>query len=209
MIDWENVSLTIGDLPRRRYQKRVNVDLMEIVGATWEKGAIILEEDETSDDGPAPCLPGRKNFSPFRKVLGGQLEKFRAIKGYKAIGILDEKLKTVASDFSDESLDLEAMVASFKPVFKLCSKITLRHGFSDCRMFTVHTGEAVVQIQQSKKENEEPFFLIGVTEAAGNWFFVKFELENLERQLIESLKKEYRPQAEPSVNKFTPRSPSQ
>ena len=194
MIEWENISLNIGELPRRRYQKRVNVNLMEIIGATWDKEKIGMGEmdEDFSDEVDAPSQKlGERSFARFRRIMGTQIDKFRAIKGYKGIGILDSQLRTVASDFANEDLDLEAMVASFKPVFLLCSKITVGHGFSACRMFTAHTEEAVVQILQSRygDGNEDAFYLVGLAEAYGNWFFIKFELENLERQLKESLKK--------------------
>jgi hypothetical protein len=96
-------------------------------------------------------------------------------------------LNPIATDFSDKKVDLKSLAVSFKPVFYLCSKITERHNFSRCRMFMVHTDQAVVQILLSEPVNSDPFFLIGVTETSGNWFFVKFEMENLERQLTESL----------------------
>ena len=195
MIEWDNISLNMGDLPRRRYQKRVNVNLMEIIGATWDKEKIELDEveEDFTDEEDAPSQNqklGEQTFIRFRRIMGGQIDKFRAIKGYKGIGILDSQLRTVASDFADEDLDLEAMVKSFKPVFLLCSKITAGHGFSACRMFTAHTEEAVVQLLQSTygEGDENSFYLVGLAEASGNWFFIKFELENLERQLKESLK---------------------
>ncbi len=201
MVSWKNVGLTFGELPRRRNQKRVEVNLMEKIGATWEKMCSEeeplepLEPETEPETEPAnresPVADSFKKIEqdPVRKILRTQIEKFRTIKGYKAIGILDFGLNPIATDFSGKKVDLKSLAVSFKPVFYLCSKITERHNFSKCRMFMVHTDQAVVQISLSEPVNSDPFFLIGVTETSGNWFFVKFEMEKLERQLTESLAK--------------------
>ena len=191
MIQWKNVKLKFGELPRRRNQKRVGVNLMESIGATWEKRVPIEEGviPETESEKEESALAGySKNLekAPVQKILRTQIEKFRTIKGYKALGILDADLNTIASDFADEKLDLTSLAASLKPVFYLCSEIAERHEFSRCRSFMMHTEETVVQMLLSEPANAEPFFLIGITEAGGNWFFIKFELENLESHLAKN-----------------------
>ncbi len=192
MLRWKNVKLSFGELPRRRNQKRIEVNLMEKIGATWEKASVTempLEPKWYGETQIAALNGSLKSLEtePIQKILRTQIEKFRNIKGYKAIGILDAGLNIVANDFIDKKVDLKSLAASFKPVFYLCSKITERHNFSRCRMFMVHTDEAVVQILLSEPANADPFFLIGVTEAAGNWFFVKFEMESLEKQVTEKI----------------------
>lgn len=191
MITWENVSFALGELPRRRFQKRVNVSLMEMAGATWEKDYVIRDgEDEKAikDDG----VSGQSTNIAEKlavKILNSQIRKFKSIRGYSSIGILDENLEVLADDYTDKNISLAHLLKDFGPVLCLCSETTEKHGFSKCRLFTFHTPSNTIQILYSQRENLPPFYLIGITEAGGNWVFVKFELESLENQLAIAMQK--------------------
>jgi CheY-like chemotaxis protein len=214
MMKWENCSLYLGELPRRRYQKRVNVPLMEMAGATWKKDFsdqnITNEQDsevkpDSSEDIATaatrirfgiPVLVKPNLYENIgiaeqmgAKILNSQVEKFKSIRGYVAIGILDRNFGLIACDYAGSELVLTDLAKSFKPVLNQCSEITSKHGFSECRLSTYHTNSAVIQILYSSQINLPSFYLIGITKSGGNWFFMKFELESLESQLIEAIKK--------------------
>jgi CheY-like chemotaxis protein len=214
MMKWENCSLYLGELPRRRYQKRVNVPLMEMAGATWKKdfsapniiGDKITEAKPDSGEDiataatrirfgiPVLVTPGQyENIGIAEqlgvKILNSQIEKFKSIQGYISIGILDRNFGLISCDYADTSVVLTDLAKAFKPVLSQCSEITEKHGFSECRLSTFHTTNAVIQILCSTHKNLPPFYLIGITKSVGNWFFMKFELESLENQLVEAMKK--------------------
>jgi CheY-like chemotaxis protein len=215
MMQWENCSIHLGELPRRRYQKRVNVPLMEMAGATWKKDFSdpnITDEKVSTPSKlnsgkeiataatrirygkPILVTPGMdENIGLTQqvgiKVLNSQIEKFKSIRGYLAIGILDQNLTLISSDNSNNELDLTDLAKAFKPILSYCSEITEKYGFSECKLSTFHTGSTVIQILNSFHKNLTPFYLIGITESVGNWFFMKFELENLENQLVLAMKK--------------------
>ncbi len=191
MITWENVSFTLGELPRRRYQKRVNVPLMEMAGATWEKDFIVRnDEDEKAFE--AESVSGENTGIAEKlalKIFNSQIEKFKSIRGYSSIGILDQNFGLLAGDCADKKINLAHLLKDFKPVLCLCSETTEKHGFSKCRLFTFHTPSNTIQILYSVREHLPPFYLVGITEARGNWVFVKFELESLENQLAIAMQK--------------------
>jgi CheY-like chemotaxis protein len=214
MMQWENCSLLLGELPRRRYQKRVNVPLMEMAGATWKKDVSDPDQpdEKLSEDKPAstedfgtaairirfgvPALvkPGLyENIGIAEqlgvKILNSQIEKFKSIRGYVAVGILDRDFSLIACDYLNNEVVLTDLAKAFKPVLSQCSEITTQYGFSECRLSTFHTSNAVIQILCSSHKNLPPFYLIGITKSVGNWFFMKFELESLENQLVEAMKK--------------------
>jgi CheY-like chemotaxis protein len=214
MMQWENCSIFLGELPRRRYQKRVNVPLMEMAGATWKKdfsGQAIIDgkvsgakpdSDEeivtaatrirfgipvlvTSDQNENINIVGQLGA----KILNSQIEKFKSIRGYISIGILDQNFGVIAYDQVSMEVVLTDLAKAFKPVLSQCSEITAHHGFSECRLSTFHTNSAVIQILFSFHKNLPPFYLIGITKSVGNWFFMKFEMESLENQLVLAMKK--------------------
>ena len=193
MMTWENVSLFFGELPRRRYQKRVSVPLMEMAGATWEKDFLLQNEEDMEEKAFDTHKTSKKDIGIAEqlavKILNSQLEKFKSIRGYSSIGVLDQNLGLIASDYADKSRNLTGLLKDFKPVLWLCSETTEKHGFSQCRLFSLHTPSNTIQILYSLRENLPPFYLIGITEAGGNWFFMKFELESLENQLAIALQK--------------------
>jgi CheY-like chemotaxis protein len=215
MMKWENCSLSLGELPRRRYQKRVNVSLMEMAGATWKKNFSdpnITDEKKVSeiqlDPGedvataatrirfgiPVLVTPGHyENIGIAEqvgvKILNSQIEKFKSIRGYISIGILDRNFGLIACDYADRELVLADLAKAFEPVLNQCSEITAEYGLSECRLSTFHTNSTVIQILCSSHKNLPLFYLIGITKSVGNWFFMKFELESLENQLIVAIKK--------------------
>jgi hypothetical protein len=194
MIKWENISLVIGDLPRRRYQKRLTVPLMEMAGATWEKIFTAQETNEIKNEKVIEAkTPTNENMGLAgqlaAKILNAQIEKFKSIQGYSSISILDQNLDVLASNCIDKNRNLTELLKDFQPVLWLCSETTEKHGFSPCRFFTFHTPSDTIQILYSSRENLPPFYLIGITQAGGNWFFVKFELESLENQIADAVKK--------------------
>ncbi len=195
MVTWENISLVIGELPRRRYQKRVNVPLMEIVGATWErkingkKEKDSEEEKKTAEEKPSESSSISAAEQLAEKILGSQIKKFRNVQGYLSLAVFDEHLNLLAKDHRQTDKDLTGLLQDFQPALKLCSEITEKHGFSKCRMFTFHTSDHIIQVLYSARQNLPPFHLLGITQNGGNWLFVKYELENLENQLVMALKK--------------------
>jgi len=215
MMKWENCTLFFGELPRRRYQKRVNVPLMKMAGATWKRN---FSQKESSDENafetettanedvvtaaatrirfgiPVLVTPGQDQDIGIAeqlamRILNSQIEKFKSIRGYISIGILDRNFDLIACDFADDDVNLTDLARAFKPIINLCSEITTKHGFSECRLSTYHTDTIVVQILCSAHKNLPPFYLIGITQSGGNWFFMKFELESLDNQLVEALTK--------------------
>jgi CheY-like chemotaxis protein len=215
MMQWENCSIHLGELPRRRIQKRLNVPLMEMAGATWKKDVsdqnlpdenVLAPPQADSDQEiataatrirygiPVLVTPGMDEDGGITKqvgvkILNSQIEKFKSIRGYISIGILDQDFGLIACDYSNRELELTELGKAFKPVLSYCSEITAKYGFSECRLSTFHTSSIVIQILNSFHKNLSSFYLIGVTESVGNWFFMKFELENLENQLVLAMKK--------------------
>lgn len=215
MMTWENCSLFFGELPRRRFQKRVNVPLMEMAGATWIKDSSDQDLTNEKPSGTKPTLsedigaaaatrirfgipvsvtPGQDDTIGIAeqlaiKVLNSQIQKLKSIRGYISIAILDRNFDLIACNIVDGELDVKDLAKAFKPVLNICSEITIKHGLSECRLSTYHTDTIVIQILCSSHQNLPPFYLIGITKSSGNWFFMKFELENLDKMLVEAMKK--------------------
>jgi CheY-like chemotaxis protein len=187
ILKWENISFKFSDLPRRRGQKRLNIPIMDLVSATWEK-AQVLNGSKTQPPDPESDISIIRKVT--EKLLLSQIRKFRTVKGYKGIAILDNDYHLLASDGIDnKTLDLSKFIKEMAVFFTDVSSIIQRHGFTKSKMITYHTSTSVIQILYSFDQPLQPMFLVGITETDGNWYFLKFELENLEKLIMEILRR--------------------
>ncbi len=63
------------------------------------------------------------------------------------------------------------------------------------------TPEAVVQILCSENESRENIYIVGITEPWGNWYFLKHEMEFLDRHIKKNLyRTDSMARANPSVD---------
>ncbi len=187
VIKWENISFKFSGLPRRRGQKRLNIPIMDLVSATWEKSRVLKNsETQPIDSGVESEISIVKGLT--EKLLLSQTKKFKAVKGYKGIAVLDNGFNLLASDGIKAKLDLPKFIKEMATFFTDASSITERHGFSKNKMIAYYTSTHVIQILYPSDQPFYPMFLVGITETAGNWYFMKFELENFEKLIREILK---------------------
>jgi hypothetical protein len=119
------------------------------------------------------------------KYFSNHSARLKTISGFKALGIADSSLNLLAGrDESDvferdhprsiiaSGIDLSSMVSNLKPT-----------GIG--KMATVHTSEVIVQIFSCACGLSKPVFVIGVSEADGNWLFLKHEIEKMNAHLLD------------------------
>jgi CheY-like chemotaxis protein len=188
--NWQNIAIRFSELPRKRSIKRVGMPLMAIAGATWQKEEIDLLDDEEPDDISDTFEIPEKDPAlkmVVNELLGANLKKIKAVKGYLGIGVLDASANVLAADTIDRSIDLKQMGKSVIRLHSLSIEFARKNHLTECRTLALHCPNAVIQSTISIDEPSGPFYILGITSAEGNWIFMKMELENLGSELISKI----------------------
>ena len=185
ILKWNNIRLKFGELPRRRAQKRLNLPIMELVSATWEKDRVLGDGKlEFHDADPETAFV----WQTVEKLLSSLVKRFETVKGYKGLAILDKNFNRLAGDRIDKTPELQDFYKKLSSLFTEISPVFSGNGWDRCKMLSFHTAKGIIHILDACDLPVQPLFLICITESGGNWLFMKFELENFEKQLREKLK---------------------
>ena len=177
---WGGVSVKFTDLPRRRNRPRVKSGLMTIAGATWRKGKI--ENYNLSD-----TIDRTESVRATAEImLERNVKEFHAIKGYKAVAILDPDGKILAQDSIDPAIDMVRLAGGLSIIRSVAEDSSGLLGFNCCKSLSLHTTSGTVFLESSNLIAGDKLRLVGVISEGGNWFFMKYKLENFLRQMVPS-----------------------
>lgn len=187
MAKWDRLSIKFTDLPRRRIKKRVKTDLMELVGATWQKEELVDEDIRLFQKG----VKESKNKGFIRKtleqVLKRHIQEFRTINGYMAVGILNDKGEVLEHDTADDTIDFSRLVGSLNGFFSVSTDSTAQNELDKCLAFTLHTQKCIVLTITAEVLSTVNLRLVGLSDPEGNWFFMQHKMEKLMAKVLEAL----------------------
>lgn len=182
MCSWEGVTLKFSDLPSRRTIKRVQTPLMDIVGASWQKG-----EPENGDQLSLDLLDETLdlvNESSLKDKLAPRIEMFteeiKAIQGSKGFAVIDH---------NDEIIFLCKVEESFNPKHLLSVYQQTGHAYgeaaqADNRANAVHgmiiqDSEEILIGMSRLNESTAATHILGSIAHDGDWHLMQKQLENL------------------------------
>lgn len=190
MSKWDRIAIKFTDLPRRRTRTKVKTDLMDMAGATWMKEdteeikgadtstlsreALNLEDTATDEDIAA-------------EVLEKYVTEFRNIKGFRGVAVTDRQGKLLTQDCPKDDCDLEALAMELNPVVAQSMESLEKCDLKQMSALTLHAQEGIVIVAQSDLKITANYQLVGLTEADGNWFYMKVQMENLFPRLAAAL----------------------
>lgn len=185
-LNWKNINFRFSEFPQRRGYKRLNTPIMDLVSATWKKHRV-LEKNKLEVDNA--YLKPETSFikQTIEKLLLYLTKRFKTIKGYKGIAILDKNFNLLASDQIEKKFNLQKFFRDVSSIYNNISPVFDRNGWERCKMLGFHTSNGIIHILESFELPINPIYLIGITESEGNWLFMKFELENFVKQLRKKL----------------------
>jgi len=120
-------------------------------------------------------LKGNVEF--IYKALYEFLKELKSIKGYKASAIMSDAGKVLASDTSDEKMDLELVAATFNDIFRSAHEACDKIGLGSCNESTIRTPKGVIIMRCSGSQSEVHFHAITILEEDGNQALMKLNIE--------------------------------
>ncbi len=185
-LKWKNINFKFNELPQRRAYRRFDKPIMNLVSATWEKHRVLKEKKPGLDSADLKIeVPVVKEA--IEKLLSYLTQRFKMIKGYKGIAILDKNFNLLASDQIEKKMNLQTLFRDVSSLLTNISPVFMKNGWDRCKMFAFHTSNGTIHILEAFELPIKPLYIIGITEPDGNWLFMKFELENFENQLRKKL----------------------
>jgi hypothetical protein len=188
MIGWDGVSISISDLPLRHRKKRMSISVIELAGATLqEKGEPAIFQRRSNDDGPKdrPEKPGNREWKEAAAELFAlHLERYRTIKGYRAMGIVDSEFLPVVGDGLHQEIDLAHPPVGIDFFFNASSAMLKRREVGEAETIMISTPRLILQIYRAPTTGPETYYVVGITDATGNWLFMRHEMEALGKTAI-------------------------
>jgi len=181
---WNRVSIKFADLPERRKRSRVKTSLMEFAGAIWRKDMPQQGAVEDAADVTLNLKPPAAEDKNIKAVLEAHSNEFRAVRGYLAVGILDNDGGVLADDIADTTIQLEHIVSALSQQIDTTMKLMDQNGLGDCQTITLHTASITIMIIIADLATEGPVKVVALTRADGNWFYLKVRLEKMLSNLL-------------------------
>jgi DNA-binding response OmpR family regulator len=186
MLAWGAVRIRFGSLPARRAGRRLPQSLESLMrmvqGPPQSAPARAVE--------PPPPPPERHypaaEKARLQEALAGHLPLLRGVKGYQTVGVVSDEGQILAADAaeSDGPAALPYLAAILHRVFKPARIAAGRAGMEDCQGLSVHSADAVVLVSGAAASPESGLYLFGVVDPAGNWFFLKTQLDKVAPEIL-------------------------
>ncbi|MBI5545953.1 MAG: hypothetical protein HY901_18845 [Deltaproteobacteria bacterium] len=137
---------------------------------------------QADEDGVAylPLARGRAN-------LKHHLVELRAIKGYKASGIISPTGEVLAADSTDPSIDLELVGAALNDLFLSTQTACRSIGLDPCSELLVNLRHGCVLARCSGEPSQEHLQLLCVLSEEGNPALARISLEREANKLLKSV----------------------
>ena len=178
---WQNIHITLSELPQRRNRKRVKKRVMDFAGASWNKNEPVEEsgEDESrrDDDVLEPISESEIILlESIDDLLQKSADQFSGIKGFKAVAVTGKEGEVLAANQQADQLNMNRIAKESVNALSVSQHIAGRIGFTACDALTLHTPKGVIVIVSSP---DPEFYVIGITSPEGDWVGMKRPLEEL------------------------------
>jgi CheY-like chemotaxis protein len=192
MLAWDAVRIRFSQLPARRAGRRLPLTLESLMRKVKGRPPPLPDPAQAAaTPSPAPLPAPVRRFPDAEKTrlqeaLAGHLPLFRGIKGYQAVGVASDEGQILAADGveSDGATNFAYLAAIFHRIFKPARTAAGGAGMQDCHALSVHSGGAIVLIAGGAASAESGLYLFGVVDAAGNWFFLKTQLDKVAAEIL-------------------------
>ena len=183
MLTWDSIELFFSDLMHEAKKRRLNKDVIGLVGASWKR----------RDKFHSGELPDEKNSHRAediskvqliaKKYLAVHYPRLKTIKGYKAVGVIADRLELVEGHDLPSVLNLKDSIPRNSCGIEPSSIFASMDMFDDCRMISIDAAEVTIQVLRCGCKASSPVYIVGVTEKGGNWVYMKHEMQKMDRYL--------------------------
>jgi len=181
---WNNINITLSELPQRRKRTRVKKKIMDLAGASWDKNGSLERRNKEE------ALPESDFIEPISEseivllesiddILNKFLDQFCSIEGFHAIAMTGKNGEILTFHQQDDRLNIDRIVKESLKALLVSQHTAQRVGFKKCEAITLHTQSGVVVMVPSKSASDAEFNLVGITTPQGDWVGMKKRLEEM------------------------------
>lgn len=120
-------------------------------------------------------------------ALENHLDSFKAIKGYKAAGIMTFTGEMLAIDSADPKIDLDMVGATFNDIFRSAHEASKKIGLGACNETLIKTPNGLILMGCSGIESKVHFHAIVIMDQDGNQALAKMTLEKMMPKVVDEL----------------------
>lgn len=139
-----------------------------------------LEDKPLPEDQPLSTITKRQ----YEAALERHLDELKGIKGYVAVGILNFVGEVMAYDSQEERLQFRSLGAFFTDIFRDTHETVLNNGLGECLELAVHASGKIVLMNSSGLSSKMRFYVFGVIDTTGNWYYMKMQLKEFTARII-------------------------
>ncbi|MFW5936770.1 MAG: response regulator [Desulfosalsimonas sp.] len=183
---WQNIQLTFAPLSRENKTPRMEMDLLSLARAAWEKGG--------------PPKPENRKKEKFQWFLESRVSTrledamhkhagvLRTAKGYKGIAILNSDGNVLASDIPyGIEIDFAAMSAAINSMYTDCSKHWNRKGLGRCQGLSLHTDHGIIVMRPTDLYASGNYRFLALVAGDGNPYFIQMQLKTIIPRILSEI----------------------
>ncbi len=185
MLAWDAVRIRFGSLPARRAGRRLPQSLESLMRMVQGPPQSAPARAAETPPPPVRHYPAAEK-TRLQEALAAHLPLLRGVTGYQRVGVVSDEGQILAADAveSDGPAALPWLAAILHRVFKPARIAAGRVGMEDCHGLSVHSADAVVLISGGAASPQSGLYLFGVVDPAGNWFFLKTQLDKVAAEIL-------------------------
>ncbi len=185
MLAWDAVRIRFGSLPARRAGRRLPQSLESLMRMVQGPPQSAPARAAETPPPPVRHYPAAEK-TRLQEALAAHLPLLRGVTGYQRVGVVSDEGQILAADAveSDGPAALPWLAAILHRVFKPARIAAGRVGMEDCQGLSVHSADAVVLISGGAASPQSGLYLFGVVDPAGNWFFLKTQLDKVAAEIL-------------------------
>ncbi len=193
IISWENPRIEMYsecNKTENQIEGTLQNVLMEAFRLKDEKVRDDEDNTQASGAGAVDTQGGRLSNSLVKEktmALETLLNEIKAVKGYKASGILDFTGELLASDSSSSDIDVGMIGATFNDIFRSASEACKSNSMEACRDMTIQTQDGVIVMHCSGVDSASHIHLIGILAADGNQALMKMQIAQAAKNAMAQL----------------------
>ncbi len=177
MTRWEQVSISLSELPKEKSKKVIKTELMEIAGALWGKPG--NPAGRLAQGNPRAREHATQPESRLQAALNRYVNMLRTVKGYKGIAVLSPDGFVLAADTKDTAIDFKNFAQAFNKMLTACQQTSFQKGFDKCTGLTVHTSKGLILVMASDVMKDGNFRFLVLMDPIGNSYFMQVQLAKL------------------------------
>lgn len=148
-----------------------------------QAGDIRTPARPSDNESPVLFTPVTVDRRAFEAALGGHLETIKSTKGYQAVAILNFVGEIMAADTAEPGLPLRELGTRFTDLFRVAHEAATEEGVGECREITIHGADRIILIASSGLAAKVRFYLMGIVDADGNWYYLERKLGEIAAQI--------------------------